>query len=89
MRSSMRLGSAVILLMAWLATSCGREYSCPQEQFIDSCLASRQIAWTSAAVPITSSSKHTVLKCSSISKLRPGLVRVLRLKPRRYFDAWF
>jgi len=36
----MRFGRAVILLMAWLAASCGRAqdeqpYSCPQEQFID------------------------------------------------------
>jgi hypothetical protein len=35
MRSSMRLGCAVVLLMAQFAASCGGELSCPKEPFID------------------------------------------------------
>ena len=34
MKTSMRLGCAVAALMAVAAVSCGREYSCPQEQSI-------------------------------------------------------
>src|SRR5262249_4287518 len=35
MRSSMRLGCALIALMFCSVAGCGPEYSCPQEQFID------------------------------------------------------